>query len=153
MMHTPTLIFSLLLSIILVLSGGCSSIQPSQDRVSTHYRNPATWINAAEENERKGDLQSALINLKVARTVSLRDRKLNIAIERLEEKIASQSKKKMSLGDRAIRQGKPSKARRYYLQVLALNPKHKEALAAMRKLDKKWHVQLVTITSEQKTKG
>lgn len=137
MMHTPTLIFSLLLSIILALSGGCSSIQPSQDRVSTHYRNPATWINAAEENERKGDLQSALINLKVARTVSLRDRKLNIAIERLEEKIASQSKKKMSLGDRAIRQGKPSKARRYYLQVLALNPKHKEALAAMRKLDKR----------------
>jgi tetratricopeptide (TPR) repeat protein len=122
---------------VLVLTGGCSSVQSGKGRVSANYRNPAIWIKAAEENERKGDLQSALINLKVARTVSLRDRKINVTIERLEAKIASQSKKKMSLGNRAVRQGKLTEARHYYLQVLALNPKHKKALAAMRKLDKR----------------
>jgi tetratricopeptide (TPR) repeat protein len=102
-----------------------------------NYGNLATWLHAAEESERKGDLQRALFNLRVARTVSLRDRKINAEIERIEAKIASQCKKRMSQGNRAVRQGKLSKARRDYLQVLALNPKHKEALEAMRKLEER----------------
>jgi tetratricopeptide (TPR) repeat protein len=137
MMPLSTQISILLLSFILVLTGGCSSIRSSQGRISANYRNPATWLDAAEENERKGDLQSALINLKVARTISLRDRKINVAIERLDAKIANQCKNKMSLADQAVRQGKLTKARHYYLEVLALNPRHKDALEAMRKLDER----------------
>jgi tetratricopeptide (TPR) repeat protein len=137
MMRSPALIFILLFSFILVLSGGCSSTRTKKGAIPGNYGNPATWLRAAEEGERKGDLQSTLFNLKVARAVSLRDRKINVDIERVESKIASESKKKMSQGSRAMHQGKLSKARRYYLQVLALNPKHKEALVAMRKLDKR----------------
>jgi tetratricopeptide (TPR) repeat protein len=137
MMQTSAPFSCLLLSLLLVLNSGCSSTRPSKGVTSGDYRTPATWLRAAEEHERKGDLQRALFNLKVARTVSLRDKKINAAIKRIEAEIANQSKQKMSQARRAVRQGKLSEAKRRYLQVLSLNPKHKEALAAMRKLDER----------------
>ncbi|MCG7875918.1 MAG: hypothetical protein JAZ17_09685 [Candidatus Thiodiazotropha endolucinida] len=137
MMQSSTLLSSLLLSVCLLLHGGCSSYPSSKGAKSGNYGNPTIWLNAAEAHENRGDLQSALFDLKVARTVSARDTKINAAIQRVEAKIAAQSKKKMNQGKRAVRQGKLNKARRYYLEVLGLNPKHKEALAAMRKLDER----------------
>jgi tetratricopeptide (TPR) repeat protein len=137
MMRSSKLIGSLLCSSVLLLTLGCSSTKPGKGVKPGRYGNPATWLRAAEESERKGDLQRALFNLKVARTVSRKGRKINLDIERVETEIASQCKKRMSQGNRAVRQGKLTKARRYYLQVLGLNPKHKEALEAMRKLDKR----------------
>ncbi|MES9813494.1 MAG: tetratricopeptide repeat protein [Candidatus Thiodiazotropha sp.] len=137
MMQSPAPLSSLLLSVCLLLHSGCSSSPSSKGVKSGNYGNPAIWLNTAEAHESKGDLQSALFDLKVARTVSVRDTKINAAIKRVEAKIAAQSEKKMSQGNRAVRQGKLNKARRYYLEVLGLNPKHKQALAAMRKLDER----------------
>ncbi|WP_316364301.1 tetratricopeptide repeat protein [Candidatus Thiodiazotropha sp. CDECU1] len=137
MMQSSALLSSLLLCLLLVLNSGCSSTGSSKGVTSGNYANPATWLSAAEESERKGDLQNALFNLKVARTVSSRDAKINADIKRIEARIATQNKKRMSQAKKAVRQGKLTKARRYYLEVLSLNPKHKEALAGMRKLNER----------------
>jgi hypothetical protein len=137
MMQSSALIISLLLSSILVLHSGCSSTRSAKGRVQGNYANPSTWLNAADERERKGDLQGALYNLKVARTASRRDKKINTAIERIEKKIAGLSKKNMSQGKRAARRGRITQARRHYLKVLSLNPKHKQALEALRELEKR----------------
>jgi predicted house-cleaning noncanonical NTP pyrophosphatase (MazG superfamily) len=125
----------LLLSLLLILQSGCSSTRSARGAEPGKYANPATWLRAAKAMEDKGDLQAAMFNLRVARTVSRRDRKINAAIERVETKIANLSDKKMGQGNRAVRQGRLTRAKRYYLQVLSINPKHKEALEALRKID------------------
>ncbi|PUB80106.1 MAG: hypothetical protein DBO99_01715 [gamma proteobacterium symbiont of Ctena orbiculata] len=137
MMHPPVLLSSLLLILLLVLGSGCSSTQSTQGVVSGDYGKPATWLRSAEARERKGDLQGALYNLKVARTVSRQDSKINAAIKRVEAKINGQSDKMMKQGKQAVRQGQFTKARRYYLKILSLDPKHKSALEAMRELDER----------------
>ena len=136
-MQSSAPVTSLLLALLLGLNGGCSSTGPSKGAISGDYSKPTTWLNAAAEHERKGDLQTALYNLKLAKTVSKRDAKINAEIKRIETKIESQSKKRVSQAKKAVRQGKLAEARRYYLEILGLNPKHKQALAAMRKLDER----------------
>jgi tetratricopeptide (TPR) repeat protein len=137
MMRSQALLISLLLSSVLLFHGGCSSTRSARDTASGDYAYSATWLLAAEAMERKGDLQAALYNLRVARTASRRDKRINAAIKRLEVKIANLSKKKMAQGKRAVRQGKLSQAKRYYLKVLSLDPKHKQALEALREIEKR----------------
>ncbi|MEW8352897.1 MAG: hypothetical protein AB2665_03775 [Candidatus Thiodiazotropha sp.] len=137
MMRPPASLFSLLGILLLVLGSGCSSTQSAKGVISGDYGRPATWLRSAEAREKKGDLQGALYNLKVARTVSRRDSKINAAIRRVEAKINRQSEKMMRQGKQAVSQGRLTKARRYYLKALSLNPKHKSALEAMRELDKR----------------
>jgi tetratricopeptide (TPR) repeat protein len=105
--------------------------------VSGSYGKTSTWLNAAAEHERKGDLQRALFDLRVAKTVSRKDGKINAAIERVKSKIAEQTKKHMRQGKQALREGKLNQARNHYLRVLSLDPKHEAALAAMRGIDKR----------------
>jgi tetratricopeptide (TPR) repeat protein len=137
MIPSPILLNALLLSLLLVLQSGCSSTRSARSAAPGNYAYSATWLRTAEAMEEKGDLQAALFNLRVARTVSRRERKIHAAIERVETKIEKLSKKKMGQGNRAVRQGRLTRAKRYYLQVLSINPKHKEALEALRKLDKR----------------
>ncbi|MEW8507077.1 MAG: hypothetical protein AB2598_10245 [Candidatus Thiodiazotropha sp.] len=137
-MHPTALLSCLLLIAILLLGSGCSTNRTTKGAVSVgEYGKPATWLRAAEERERKGDLQAALFNLKLARTVTRQDRDIDREIKRVEAKIDSQSGKLMKRGKQAVSQGQFAKARRHYLRVLSLNPKHKPALEAMRELNER----------------
>lgn len=135
MMRLPVLLFNLALLSLLIVQSGCSSSPSTRGRASSQYADPATWLSIAGEMERKGDLHAALYNLRVARTVSRRDKRINADIKRLEARIAELSEKHMRQGKRAVRQGKLTQARRHYLKVLSLDPRHKQALDAMRELE------------------
>ncbi len=130
------LFYPLLLASLLIISA-CATKGTKGGLVSGSYGKPSTWLKAAAEHERKGDLQRALFDLRVARTVSRKDGKINAAIERVQAKIAAQTKKQMKQGAQALRQGKLTQARNHYLRVLSLDPKHEAALAAMRRIDKR----------------
>ncbi|MCU7906319.1 MAG: hypothetical protein KZQ76_10855 [Candidatus Thiodiazotropha sp. (ex Epidulcina cf. delphinae)] len=92
-------------------------------------------MSAAETHQRRGDLQQALFEYRVARTLVKQDTDIDNAIRRLEKHITEQTEQLTKRGKGAMRQGKTSKAGRLYLETLSLDPNHKDALAALRKLD------------------
>jgi tetratricopeptide (TPR) repeat protein len=125
-----------MLLIFLMISLGCAKKSNLNGWPDSPYALPSTWINAAERHEQAGDLQRALYEYRIARTVSARDTSINSEIKRLEDRIEKKSKSLMRAAKKAQDQGKLARAHEYYLEVLSLEPKHQKALEALRRLDK-----------------
>jgi tetratricopeptide (TPR) repeat protein len=115
---------------------GCARKSNLNGWPDSPYALPSTWINAAERHELVGDLQRALYEYRIARTVSVRDASINREIERLEDRIEKKVKSLMIAAKKAQGQGKINRAHEYYLDVLSLKPNHREALEALRRLEK-----------------
>ena len=128
--------FALFVTVLFMLGCGCardnSSVKPAESYAST-----ATWIRAAEAHEREGDLQQALYKYRIARTVSDQDATITREIERLQNRIAVKTANLTASAKKAQSERKYGQARRLYLEILSLEPKHQEALAGLRGLDER----------------
>lgn len=137
-MKEPIRLLSLFVCVVIILvDSGCAHDKRRGSGASGAYADPAIWISTAEAHERQGDLQRALFEYRVARSLDKQDAAIDRAISRLEKHIAEKTRQLMKLGKKAVRQGKLSRARQRYLETLSLDPNHKAALAALRKLDER----------------
>ncbi|MCU7931140.1 MAG: hypothetical protein KZQ90_10095 [Candidatus Thiodiazotropha sp. (ex Codakia rugifera)] len=122
---------------VILLGSGCAVDSKRVKGSSGGYGDPKTWVAAAEAHEKQGDFQGALFEYRVARTLAKQDSEIKQSIKHLESQISKRTKKLIAQGNKAVRQGKISKARRLYLETLGLEPINKDALEAMRRLDEK----------------
>ncbi|MEJ2455383.1 MAG: hypothetical protein P8103_14675 [Candidatus Thiodiazotropha sp.] len=104
--------------------------------ISGAYDNPATWLKAAKAHEAQGDLQRALYEYRLAKTVGLSDRIVHKHLRRVESKIEQRITTLNRQAERAETRGHERAARNHYLEILALQPDNNEALEALRKLDR-----------------
>ena len=106
--------------------------------VSGPYDNSMTWLRAAEMHEMQGDLQRALFEYRLAKTVSPLKGYIQEHIKRVEREIEKRTASLMRQAERAVGRGDEKGARAHYLELLGLQPENRLALAALRKLDKKY---------------
>jgi hypothetical protein len=100
------------------------------------YNNPLTWLRAAKLHEDQGDLQRALYEYRLAKTVSHSDYTIQKHLRRVERKIEERTAALLKKAEHADSRGRVSMARGLYLEILGLQPDHRQALAALRKQEK-----------------
>jgi hypothetical protein len=129
----------LLLVVILDLSGCVWKVRKAggMSGSSGAFDNPATWLRAAKLHEEEGDLQRALFEYRLAKTVSPGDRIVLEHLQRVEKKLEERTAVLLQQAERADTRGQERKARGLYLEVLGLQPDHRLALGALRKQDMK----------------
>jgi hypothetical protein len=88
-------------------------------------------------HEEEGDLQRALYEYRLAKTVSRSDRAVLKHVQRVEKKITQRTSDLMKKAERAGTRGEQKSARALYLEVLGLQPDHPQAVAALRQQDKR----------------
>jgi hypothetical protein len=128
----------LLLSACSLLPTGCARevrMDEGMSGIRGAYGDAKTWLRAAEGHEAQGDLQRALFEYRLAKTVSRRDAPIVQAIERVQKQIEARTGKLSREAKNAVVQDKRSTARRIYLEILSLQPDNRAALAALRKLE------------------
>ncbi|MCG7982438.1 MAG: hypothetical protein JAY90_06740 [Candidatus Thiodiazotropha lotti] len=101
------------------------------------YPNPKSFMLSAAKHEKKGDLYRALMEYRIARTLSPGSRKPANEVKRLENLIAEKTAKLMAIAEKKYRQGKTQSAEVLYLKILTLDPKYKAAFNRLRELNKK----------------
>ncbi|MCU7863579.1 MAG: hypothetical protein KZQ92_06345 [Candidatus Thiodiazotropha sp. (ex Lucinoma borealis)] len=136
-MKVTAYLFASIWVTVILLGSGCAIDSKRVKGSSGGYGDPKTWVAAAETHEKQGDLQGALFEYRVARALAKQDPVIKKSIKRIESQISKRTKKMIARGNKAVRQGKTSKARRHYLETLGLEPNNKDALEAMRRLDEK----------------
>jgi tetratricopeptide (TPR) repeat protein len=127
-----------LLAVILGLSGCAREVREAggSSGSSGAYDNPATWLRAAKLHEEQGDLQRALYEYRLAKTVSRSDGSIRNHLHRVEKEIEQRTAALLKQAERADARGQQKKARRLYLEILGLQPDHRQALAALREQEK-----------------
>ena len=128
--------FALFVLVFLILGYGCARNESAMKRDGS-YASTATWIRAAQVHEHQGDLQQALYKYRIARTVSGQDPAVTGEIKRLQNRIALKTGKLAASAKQAQSERKYGRARSLYLEILSLEPKHREALAGLRQLDER----------------
>jgi tetratricopeptide (TPR) repeat protein len=134
----------LLLATILPILSGCASVadtrrQPSQAEGA--YDNPRTWLLSAQRHESEGDLQQALYDYRLAKTVGADRREIEGDLRRVEARIERRCDALLKKADKAAARGKARTARNLYLEILGLKPDHPAALAALREQDQRMAMQ------------
>jgi tetratricopeptide (TPR) repeat protein len=100
------------------------------------YNNPLTWLREAQRHEEQGDLQRALYEYRLAKTVSHSDYTVLKHVRRVEARIEERTAMLLKQAERADTRGRVSEARKIYLEILSLKPGHRQALAALRRQEK-----------------
>jgi hypothetical protein len=128
----------MLCGLILMLSGCVQAVKQGEgvSMADGAYNNPQTWLRAAEMHEAQGDLQQALYEYRLAKTVSPRDYTIRKHLRRVETKIEERTANLLKKAERADSRGKVRVAKGLYLEILALQPDHQQALAALRQQEK-----------------
>jgi hypothetical protein len=124
---------------------------PTNSAAEGEYDNSQTWLKAASQYEAQGDLYRALYTYRLARTVSPGDRGIDRHLRRVESEIKARATNLLKQAERAEQRGQISFARNCYLDVLALQPGHPEAFAALRRQDKS-HALIVQQNRHRRTK-
>lgn len=124
-----------LVAVILSLPGCAREVKNAEG--SGVYDNAQTWLRAARTHEEQGDLQRALFEYRVARTLSGHRGDIGRDLQRVEKKIEEGTAALMQQAEHAAKRGDNKAARAHYLELLGLQPNHRKALAALRELDKK----------------
>jgi tetratricopeptide (TPR) repeat protein len=130
---------SLLFVVMALVLSGCSrelKPEPVQQKVAGSYYDTQAWLQSARKHEAEGDLQRALYEYRLARTLSRGGRDIESQIRRLQSKISVRTSKLLKQAEQAERKGRSATARARYLDVLGLRPDHQQALAALRQLDR-----------------
>jgi hypothetical protein len=133
-------IFSIILLTALLSLPGCSrEVKQAEEQsgISGDYDSPQTWLRAARMHEDQGDLQRALFDYRVARTLSRHRGDIGRHLQRVERKIEEGAATLIQQAEHASSRGDNRRARALYLELLGLQPNHRKALAALRELDKK----------------
>lgn len=104
--------------------------------ISGAYDKPSTWLRVARQHEEEGDLQRALFEYRLAKTASRDDQLMRKHLRRVEKKIAVRTAELLGKAKRAQSRGQLRKARNLYLEILGLEPDHRQALDGLRELDK-----------------
>ncbi|MDY6943871.1 MAG: hypothetical protein SVU69_12780 [Pseudomonadota bacterium] len=119
--------------VVSVLVAGCANnpVTLEQQRDAADARHRAS----AQAFEESGDLANALIQWQIIQTLSPADGDAARSIVRLQSDIAEKSSEFIAQGQRAQRSGERSRAKRYYLQALALAPHNEVALKSLREMD------------------
>jgi hypothetical protein len=125
-------------AVALMQSACTQALKPERapTQVAGGYSNPATWLHSAQRHETQGDLQRALYDYRLARTLSRDESGVEIHLRRVESKISARTSSLLKQAQRAERNGKPATAKARYLDILGLQPNHQQALAGLRQLDK-----------------
>lgn len=100
------------------------------------YNNPLTWLREAQRHEEQGDLQRALYEYRLAKTVSHSDYTVLKHVRRVEARIEERTAMLLKKAERADTRTRVSEAREIYLEILSLQPGHRQALAALRRQEK-----------------
>jgi hypothetical protein len=125
---------------ILLLQSGCAQQMRARSYssgVSGSYDNPRTWLQVAKRHEVEGDLQQALIEYRLAKTVGGENWTIREHLRRVEKQIDDRCSSLLEKADRIAARGKTRAASLLYLKILGLRPDHSEALAALRKQDQR----------------
>ncbi len=127
-----------LLSAMLTLPGCVQEVRRGEEEsiIAGAYNNPLTWLRAAKQHEDQGDLQRALHEYRLAKTVSHSDNGVQKHLRRVEKKIEVRTASLLKKAERADSRGRVSTARELYLEILGLQPDHRQALAALRRQEK-----------------
>jgi hypothetical protein len=125
-------------AVILGLSGCAREVREAggASGMNGAYDNPVTWLRAAKQHEEQGDLQRALYEYRLAQTVSLSDGSMRKHLSRVEKEIEQRTAALLRQAERAEARGQQKKARGRYLEILGLQPDHRQALAALREQHK-----------------
>lgn len=132
--------FQLILLLVAATVSGCAGkvkVGEGMAGIRGDYSNPWTWVEAARAHEEQGDLQRALFEYRLARTVGRSDRATGEDLRRVEGKIEARTADLLEKAERAATAGDAGRARGLYLDILALRPDHREALAALREQDER----------------
>lgn len=130
----------LLPAAILLLLSGCAqqmSARSYKSGVSGAYDNPRTWLLAAKRHEEEGDLQQALIEYRLAKTVGGENRRIREHLRRVEKQIDDRCGSLLEKAERVSASGKSRAASVLYLKILGMRPDHSAALAALRRQDQR----------------
>jgi hypothetical protein len=145
---------TLLLVVMLLILSGCTrgvKTERGQEQVAARYDHQQTWLQSAKQREAEGDLQRALYEYRLAKTLSRGGREAEIQLRRVQSKISAQTANLLEQAERAERSGKPATAKARYLDILGLQPDHSQALASLRRLDKQGS--LVALKSKRAPAG
>ena len=139
-MRGPLSTTALLLATTLPILSGCASVAGTQrqpSRIEGAYDNPHTWLLSAQRHESEGDLQHALYDYRLAKTVGADARKIESDLRRVEMRIETRCAALEKKAGKAAARGREGTARNLYLKILALKPDHPAAMAALRELDQR----------------
>ncbi len=124
---------------VTLMQSACSqTLKPerTQTQITGGYGNPATWLQSAQRHEKQGDLQRALYDYRLASTLSRQESEVEVHLRRVESKISARTSSLLKQAQRAGRNGNYTTARARYLDILGLQPDHRQALAGLRQQDK-----------------
>ncbi|MES9927604.1 MAG: hypothetical protein ABW158_05770 [Candidatus Thiodiazotropha sp. 6PDIVS] len=122
--------------LLLLLSLGCAKNGLVSERNESSFSKASTWTKSAARHEKRGDLQKALYEYRIARTVSGKSAKIDRQIERLRTKIDKKVSALISTAKKAHNKGKLSRAKTIYLDILALDPQHETAFNGLRSINR-----------------
>ncbi|MET0043541.1 MAG: hypothetical protein ABW100_08495 [Candidatus Thiodiazotropha sp. 6PLUC3] len=122
--------------LLLVLSLGCAKKGSVSERHDGAFSKPSTWLISAARHEQKGDLQKALYEYRIARTLSGKSRKIEKKIESLKAQIEDKSKRLLSTAKKAHNKGDLKSAEKLFFEILALDPQHDAALKGLRRINR-----------------
>lgn len=127
-----------LASSLFALAGCVQEVRQSGEELTVigAYDNPLTWLREAQRHEEQGDLQRALYEYRLAKTVSHSDYTVVKHVRRVEARIAERTAMLLKKAERADTRARVSEAREIYLEILSLQPGHRQALAALRRQEK-----------------
>ncbi|MEW8625799.1 MAG: hypothetical protein AB2551_08620 [Candidatus Thiodiazotropha sp.] len=130
--------FSIIVVSIFVLSSiGCANRQVVTVAASGNYADPQRLMRSAANHEKKGDLYKALMEYRIARTLSPGSSKPSREADRLEKLVSDKTDKLMSIAEKKWAKGKLQSAEVLYLKILTLDPSHKTAFDRLRDINKK----------------
>jgi hypothetical protein len=123
---------------LFALAGCVQEVRQSEVRsaIVGAYDNPSTWLREAQRHEEQGDLQRALYEYRLAKTVSRSDYAVLKHVRRVEARIEERTAMLLKKAERAATRARESEARGSYLEILGLQPGHRQALAALRRQEK-----------------
>ncbi|MBW9268539.1 MAG: hypothetical protein K1566_02745 [Candidatus Thiodiazotropha sp. (ex. Lucinisca nassula)] len=129
---------SLLLVTLFILSSlGCASRQVVKSSNPGSYSDPKRLMLSAAKHEQKGDLYNALMEYRIARTVSVDTAKPDREVKRLEKLIAEKTDKLMSIAEKKYARGKLQSAEVLYFKILTLDPNYTAAFDRLRDINRK----------------
>ncbi|MCG8051774.1 MAG: hypothetical protein AB2688_17470 [Candidatus Thiodiazotropha taylori] len=130
--------FSLLLVTLFILSSlGCANRQVVKRGSPGSYSDPERLMLSAAQYEQKGDLYRALMEYRIARTLSVDSNKPAREVNRLEKLIAQKTDKLMSIAEKKYARGKLQSAEVLYFKILTLDPNYRAAFDRLRDINKK----------------
>ncbi|MCG7913696.1 MAG: hypothetical protein JAY71_07500 [Candidatus Thiodiazotropha weberae] len=130
--------FSFLLVTLFILANlGCANRQVVKSGSTGSYSNPNSFMLSAAKHEQKGDLYRALMEYRLARTISSESSKPAREVKRLENLIAEKTAKLMAIAEKKYERGKTKSAEVLYLKILTLDPHYRAAFDRLRDINKK----------------